>query len=142
MAKPLMEILENFDSNDASSMEIMEDVERQFGLQFPSDYKTFMAARDGGEGFIGGQYLILWRVGELIEFNRDYEVEKYAPGLVFFGSNGGGEAFAFDARPKGNMGICMVPFIGMSLRDAKLVADTFEKFLTRLAESDGSLLQN
>jgi len=117
-------------------------VERHFGLLFPSDYKTFIAGRDGGEGFIGNQYLILWRAGELIEFNLDYEVEKYVPGLIFFGSNGGGEAFAFDARPEGNMGIRMVPFIGMSLNDAKFVAGTFNEFLTRLAESDGSLLQN
>lgn len=120
----------------------MEAVEHQFGIQFPADYKHFMASRDGGEGLVGSHYLILWRAGELIEFNRDYEVEKYAPGLVFFGSNGGGEAYAFDVRPGEKMEIRMVPFIGMSLRDAELIADTFESFLNRLVETDGSLLQS
>ena len=64
---------------------------------------------------------------------------KYAPGLVFFGSNGGGEAFAFDARVGEGMKIRMVPFVGMSLQDAKFIADTFQGFLFRLAESDGRL---
>ncbi len=140
MARPLEIILEKFDSNGSSPLESMENLERHFGFPMPADYRDFMSTRDGGEGFVQDQYLILWRAGELIEFNRDYEVEIYAPGLVFFGSNGGGEAFAFDARPGENMKIRIVPFIGMSLAAAKPVADNFEIFLIRLAEYDGSLL--
>ena len=140
MATSLVEMLEKFDTNGPPSAEAFEEVERYFGFQLPSDYKGFMSARDGGEGFIGGQYLILWRAGELIEFNRDYQVEEYAPGLLFFGSNGGGEAFAFDARPGENMRIRIVPFVGMNLRDATLVADTFDNFLARLSESDGTVI--
>jgi len=139
MGKSFMEIFEKFDSNGPSSEDFIEKAESHFGFQFPADYKAFMAKSDGGEGFVGDQYLILWRAGELIEFNRDYEVAKYAPGLVFFGSNGGGEAFAFDARTEGKGSILMVPFIGMSLKDAKPIADTFESFLENLAESDGTL---
>lgn len=139
MARLLAEILETFNSNGQSPVENMEKVEKHFGFSLPSDYKSFMNTHDGGEGFIQEQYLILWRTGELIEFNRDYEVEKYAPGFVLFGSNGGGEAFAFDARSGENMRIKMVPFIGMGLDDAKLVADSFEKFIFRLAEHNGSL---
>lgn len=139
MAKSLSEILEKFDSNGLSPVENMENVEKHFGFPLPSDYKSFMSTHDGGEGFVREQYLILWRAGEIIEFNRDYEVEKYASGLVLFGSNGGGEAFAFDARAGENMKIRIVPFIGMNLADAKPVADSFENFLFRLAEHDGSL---
>jgi len=142
MAKSITKILENFDSNKPSPVETMVAVERQFGIEFPADYKRFMADKDGGEGFVGSHYLILWRSSELVEFNRDYEVEKYAPGLIFFGSNGGGEAYAFDARSKEKMAIRMVPFVGMSLQEAEHIADTFEDFLCLLDETNESLLKS
>jgi hypothetical protein len=137
MPNSINALLEKFDVNAPSASEVMYAAEKHFGCTMPLQYKSFMSIYDGGEGFIGKQYLILWRTAELIDFNRDYEVAKYAPGLVLFGSNGGGEAFAFDTGEK--MKIRMVPFIGMSLQDAKLIADTFDGFLIRLAESDGTL---
>jgi hypothetical protein len=139
MANSINALLEKFDANGPSPAEIMDGVEKQFGCALPVQYKSFMGTHDGGEGFIGRQYLILWRTVELIDFNRDYEAAKYAPGLLLFGSNGGGEAFAFDTRKAERMKIRMVPFIGMSLQDAKFIADTFEDFLVRLAESYGTL---
>lgn len=139
MAEPLNSLLENFDANGPSTSGGMEEVEKHFGCVLPSDYKNFMATHDGGEGFIGSQYIILWRSAELIDFNRDYEVTMYAPGLLLFGSNGGGEAFAFDFRETEKMRVRIVPFIGMSLQDARLVADTFEGLLNDLAKSDGTL---
>ncbi len=139
MPNSINALLEKFDANGPSASEVMYAAEKHFGCSMPVQYKSFMSLYDGGEGFIGKQYLILWRTAELIEFNRDYEVAKYAPGLVLFGSNGGGEAFAFDATEAEKMKIQMLPFIGMSLQDAKLIADTFEGFLIRLAESDGKL---
>lgn len=112
---------------------LFEEVEGHFGCALPDQYKRFMVEHDGGEGLVGEQYLILWRVGELADFNRDYEVAEYAPGLLMFGSNGGGEAFAFDTR-EARMAIVMVPVIGMSLVDATPVAETFEGFLASLAD--------
>lgn len=133
-------LLKKFDTNGPSPDDLLEGVETHFRCALPADYKGFMRIYNGGEGFIGDQYLILWRTDELIDFNRDYEVPKYAPGLLFFGSNGGGEAFAFDTRPSEEMKIRMVPFIGMTLKDAKPLANTFESFLTRLAKPNGTLL--
>jgi cell wall assembly regulator SMI1 len=74
----------------------------------------------------------LWRVEELRAFNNEYEVEKYAPGLLFFGSDGGGEGFAFDLRTP-QLTIVQVPFIGMSLTDAIPVASNFQEFLAAIA---------
>ncbi|MCW1915568.1 SMI1/KNR4 family protein [Luteolibacter sp. GHJ8] len=128
--------LENFTTNPPADCNHLADAETHFGKPLPTQYRRFMAEQDGGEGFVGDQYLILWRAAELVEFHREYEAEKYAPGLVLFGSNGGGEAFAFDTR-EGSMRIVMVPFVGMSLKDVAPVADSFENFLSNLA--DGTL---
>jgi len=132
--------LADFTSNPPANGNYLAEAETHFGRPFPSQYRRFMADQDGGEGFVGESYLVLWRASELVVFNREYEADKYAPGLLLFGSNGGGEAFAFDARDNQAMKIVIVPVICMSLEDALLVADTFDNFLSKLA--DGELFLN
>jgi|SRR3954452_25197944 hypothetical protein len=90
----------------------------------PSDYLDFLRQHDGGEGFIGDNYIIFWRAGQLGDFNREYEVGKYAPGIVLFGSDGGGEGYGFDTST-GDMPIVRIPFIGMERRYATPIARNF-----------------
>jgi hypothetical protein len=73
-----------------ASAEALHVVERDIGKILPEDYKTFLLEHDGGDGFIGTNYLILWKAEELSKFNDGYEVSKYAPGLLMFGSNATG----------------------------------------------------
>jgi len=113
----------------------IESLERSFGISFPADYLSFLRERNGGEGFIGPHYLILWSASELPIFNREYEFPEYAPSMIAFGSTGGGEAFAFDKRSS-PFPVAMVPFIGMSDDDAIRVADGFDHLLDRMASVD------
>ena len=48
---------------------------------------------------------------------------RFAPGFLGFGSNGGGELLAFDAAGR----IVMLPMVGMSAHDAKLVAGSWSE---------------
>ncbi len=129
-------LLIEFQTNGQTLSGSMETVEDHFGCVFPEDYKTFLQLNNGGEGFVGEQYLILWRVEEIIGLNREYEVAEYAPGLILFGSNGGGEAFAFDIRDK-QIKIVVVPFIGMCIENVLFVAFDFNDFITQIAKPDG-----
>ena len=80
---------------------------------------------NGGEGFSDDKgYLILWRVEELAQLNEQYEVEIDAPGFIVFGTNGGGEAYAFDRA----MCVCSLPFIGMAPDTARYHASSFADF--------------
>jgi hypothetical protein len=98
-------------------------------IDWPDDYAAFMHSTDGGEGWVGENYIAFWSATELVEYNRDNQVHEYAPNLVIFGSDGGGEAFAFD-RSKQPPAIVMVPFIGL---DAPVPQGaTFTDFLARL----------
>ena len=54
-------------------------MEGRLGFQLPVDYRSFLLKSNGGEGFVGEHYLVLWKVEELIEFNRDYAVDEWAP---------------------------------------------------------------
>jgi hypothetical protein len=125
-------LLSRFSMNPPADEIAMKTAETESTIRFPSEYRDFLEFTNGGAGLIGsGGYAVLWRVEELCDFNRQYQVETYAPGLFFFGSNGGGEAFAFDLRtPK--LTIVQVPFIGMSLTDAQLVASDFHEFLSTI----------
>ena len=102
------------------------------GLTLPQDYTAFMNKANGGEGLVGpNAYLILFAVDELVSLNKAYQVEDYVPGLLIFGSDGGGEAFAFNARDA--MRIVRVPFVGMDPSTVETLADNFSAFIEYLS---------
>ena len=112
----------------------VELAERELGFRFPDDYRQFMLEANGGEGFLAElAYLMLWSVEELPEFNQDYEVDEAAPGLVLFGSDGGGSFYAFE-RDGGR--IVELPSMPVDGEEAEPVGDTFVEFLKRLAETE------
>jgi hypothetical protein len=121
-------LLAKFNGNPPASAASIRQLESEAGFQLPKDYAQFLQQADGGEGFVGNAYVILWPVSELLAINRAYQVADYAPGLFLFGSDGGGEAFAFDIRAS-TMPIVSVPFVGMELKVARLVAADFPAFL-------------
>ena len=82
---------------------------------------------------IGETYLMLWRVEELAEMNTAYQVDEYAPGLLLIGSDGGGEAFAFDTRTN-PWPVVKVPFVGMDLQYAEVLSPSFDAFLKTLKQ--------
>lgn len=75
--------------------------------------------------------MIVWPVDVIAQYNQDYEVDNYNPGLVYFGSDGSGMAFAFDKRTE-EMPIVMLPFISIDLEEVEKVSDTFYGFLEYL----------
>src|SRR5690348_3325544 len=77
---------------------------RDVGDRLPEDYLTFLAAHDGGVGAVG-------RLSPASEVGRGSDVcpeLDHLSDLVVIGSNGGGEAFAFDADGR----VMVVPWIG------------------------------
>jgi hypothetical protein len=127
-------LLTKFNSNAPADARSVHQFETESGFKLPEDYVQFLQQTDGGEGFVGDAYLILWRVGELLEMNEGYQVAEYAPGLFLFGSDGGGDAFAFDMRADSTPIVC-VPFVGMALEFVRPVAPDFHAFLKELSKS-------
>jgi len=121
-----------FGRNAPASREAIRQFEVESGVALREDYAAFLMYSNGGEGFIGGGYAIFWRVEELIENNKSYRVGDFAPDLFLFGSDGGGEAFAFDRRSKDQV-IVSVPFIPLKLECALVLSPTFTGFLEMLS---------
>src|SRR3989344_6210233 len=121
-------LLAKFNGNPPSDAAVIRQFETESDFRLPNDYVQFLQQMNGGEGFIGNSYVILWRVEELLEMNRAYQVAVYAPGLFLFGSDSGGEAFAFDTRSKAKP-IVVIPFVGMDVSLARPADQNFEAFL-------------
>jgi hypothetical protein len=131
-----VEIPEEFTSAPGAAAQLVEQASKVLGLRLPDDYVAYLKRSNGGEGFVGDAYLVLWKAEELVEFNKDYEMETRAPGLIAFGGNGGGEGFAFDTRSP-DMPVVQIPFIGLSLQHALPVAPTFPALFKALRDRDG-----
>lgn len=123
-----------FNVNPPVSIEAIRQFERESGMSLREDYAAFLMHSNGGEGFVRKGYASLWRLEDLAEKNRSYRVADCAPGLYLFGSDGGGEAFAFDMRSK-ERPIVRVPFIPLDLKEVQALAPTFEGFLGALRNS-------
>lgn len=119
--------------NPGASEEVINDATSSLKYSLPPDYVEFLRTHNGGEGFVGGSYVILWRVEDLSVFNREYEVAEYVPGLLLFASSGGGTGYGFDTRDA-TMPVVAVEFIGMDWSDADYVARNFTDFLDYLAK--------
>jgi hypothetical protein len=65
-----------------------------------------------------------WPFDELLKYNIDCEVSKYAPGYFGFATSGGGEMYALS--PTGAV-VCLA-FIGMSPNEELPVADSWSRF--------------
>jgi hypothetical protein len=120
-------LLMSFKCNPPVDDSAINAFERESSLQLPCDYIDFLKTGDGGQGFIG-IYLILWRLEEVLIFNENYEVDKYASGLMLIGSDGSGDAFAFDTNAS-PWSVVHIPFVGMDRELMVALAPTFVSFL-------------
>ena len=126
----LVEIMKSLTTRQPATSEQIHELHAAIGVTLPVDYVDFMLVSNGADGPLGETgYVSLWQVQEIAQLNKDYRVADFAPGLLLFGSDGGDEAFAFDTRTD-PMAVVGVPFIGMSLSEAKPLAGTFTDFLT------------
>lgn len=110
---------------------LIEDMELKFRIKFPEDYKEFLAISNGVSGFVGQSYLIIWPLEDLEEINQLASINEFAPGLILFGSNGGGESYAFDAR---QADLSFVEFydMEMNLEKIRFCGYSFNEFLEHL----------
>jgi hypothetical protein len=127
--------LENLEHHPPATDFVIAECESRLGAKLPAEYVEFLRLTNGGEGFIGeNEYLISFPVEQLCSLNHDYHVQEYAPGLLIFGSSGGGEAYGFDTRSL-DWPIVRVPFVGMDWSLARRMGSSFGAFLQRLYES-------
>jgi len=90
-----------------------------------------MLTSNGLEGFCGEEYLSLWKIEDIPPLNKAYEVNTFTPGLVYFGSDGGGGAYAFNYCAS-EIPIIRLEFISLGLEEAEMCGYDFFAFLDNL----------
>ena len=134
MDEHVKRLIEGMALNPPTTEGKLREAEKELGISFPVQYKEFMLESNGAEGPIGeNAYLLIWPVEVLVQYNEDYKVNEYNPGLVYFGSSGGGMAFAFDNRTK-ETPIVTLPFISIDLEEVESCGHTFTEFLILRSE--------
>ncbi|HEY8749545.1 MAG TPA: SMI1/KNR4 family protein [Tepidisphaeraceae bacterium] len=117
-----------------ASRALIHQVLQKIGGTLPADYVELIERANGGEGFVGGRgsYLEFWPIEEIPEVYLANDIERSAPGLLPFASDGGGNVYAFD-REISPIRIVEVPLIGISRRYAKSRANSVGELLAIMA---------
>lgn len=104
----------------------IKDIEEKFKITLPKDYIEYISENNGFAGILNEEYYDLWKLEDIISLNEEYEVQEFFPNLIYFGPNGGDEAYAFDKS--NNMCIVSVPFIGNEV-DKIIITNNFCEFI-------------
>ncbi|MCE9580726.1 MAG: SMI1/KNR4 family protein [Deltaproteobacteria bacterium] len=120
-------LLAEFRRNPPASDVAIALFEAASGVRLPDEYLRFMRGANGGEGAIGRAHAQLWTIEDLLQFNVACGANEFCPEVFVFGSDGGGEAYAFDRRTA-PWSVVLVPFI-FDLAAAVPLGATFDAFL-------------
>ncbi len=134
MDQEVLQLLGGLNLRRAIDRDVTDRLEEVLGLPLPNGYREFLSEFDGGEGWVGQAYLILWGEAELLEGNKALSVDEFLPGCILFGSDGGGMAYGFIVSQTGSE-VMTVPYIPMDLSEAEVMGGSFREFLETLALS-------
>lgn len=119
------------DRRPGASANDLETIGSYLRFKPPNDYVEFMSETNGSEGPIGADgYLAIYTTQELLDCNA--HMMELEPGILFFGTNRGGEGFAFELdRP--SHGIIAVEFADLDRARARPMGKTLVEFLEILS---------
>jgi len=115
--------------------DVIASAEAALGTNLPPSLSAFIERADGAEGWVAGEYLAMWPVGQIADLNVRARISDFAPTLVAFATNGGGEGYFFD-RATG--AFINSPMIGLGDVEPTLTGASFDAMLTWIAEANPS----
>lgn len=114
---------------DAGATEsTIEAAENRLRQRIPDDYRTFLRSENGVEKWFGDVYLSLHTIEQVVELNETHEHLAHQPELIHIGSDGGGEAIAFDFRQDPPT-VILVNLVSTDWSEAILQAESFTEFM-------------
>ncbi|MDR3455817.1 MAG: hypothetical protein P4N60_00105 [Verrucomicrobiae bacterium] len=101
-------------------------------MKVPDDFVRYLQSGASRSGELADfpLWFEIWPDEQLEQWNKEYEVEKYAPGFFGFAGDGGGEMYAFG--PDG--AIYALPLIGMEPKVAKRLAASWSEFENKIVK--------
>ena len=121
---------------EVDPVEQLRLTEADLGVTFPSDYRDFISESGRVDQDFGGSWLMLYGTDEIVPLNRAFDRSESHPGLVFIGSDGGGEGVGFDFREE-PPSVVLVNWVSSGWTDAIHQADSFAEFMAQRASGAG-----
>jgi hypothetical protein len=123
-----MDFFEHFIKTPPLSASTVVRLVSQLRRPIPSGFSEMYCAHNGADGFARDSYVRIYPLDHLGDLNRSFQTARFAPGLTIFGSNGGGEALAFD--PNGM--IIQVTFIPLRAEYANVMGRSISELFGTL----------
>ena len=137
MSSTIESLLEHMDKRPGASEASLRALVEQSWVTLPEWYLSLLRISNGAEGVVGSSYLGLWSAEEVIGHNNECCAQKFYPGMLLFGSDMGGMAYAFDGR-KGKSSIAEFAFISSFPEDVISRGDTIDEFFQFLVSQFSS----
>jgi cell wall assembly regulator SMI1 len=118
------------DAEAGATESTIEAAENRLRQRFPDDYRNFLEAENGLAGWYGDVYLSLYTIEQVVELNEIHEHLAHQPELIHIGSDGGGEAIAFDFRQDPPT-VILVNLVSTEWSEAILQAESFTEFMNQ-----------
>ena len=116
-----------WNSNKETNLNDIGIVEEQLHIVFPEDYLEFLKWSNGGEGYIGENYVSLWKVEDLEVLNREYQIQTYlSKGYLGIGTDGGGICYGFCLEKQ--FAIFKCPLGDLDINEITIVANSIKDF--------------
>lgn len=128
MSNTIEILLANMNKRPGASETSLRDLVEKSWVALPEWYLDLLRLSNGAEGPVGSSYLGLWPAEEVIINNEECCAREFFPGMLLFGSDMGGIAYAFDGR-EGTSSIAEIPFISSFPEDVVSRGDTLDDFL-------------
>lgn len=114
-------MLATCETRPGATVEAVNEVEAELGVQLPDDYKGLVEQSNGLEGFASNdEYIILWQVEDLTKRNSEYGTAEFVPGVILLGTNGSNTGLGFRVKDRRYV---TVPLVGMEPSAIVVVGD-------------------
>ena len=116
-----------WNSNKGANLNDIGIAQKQLHIAFPEDYLEFLKWSNGGEGYIGENYISFWKVEDLAALNAEYQIQKYlSEKFLGIGADGGGICYGFCLEKQ--FAIFKCPLGDLDINEITIVANSIKDF--------------
>ena len=127
IANKIASLLNNNHGVDSKDIAVIEE---RLNAAFPQDYITLLKRSNGGEGYVGENYISLWKVEDLPALNEEYQIQKYlSEKFLGIGTDGGGICYGFCLDK--NYSIFKCPLGDLDINEVVIVAKSTKHFFKK-----------
>lgn len=121
------------------NVETLENLEREYGLRLPEDYRELMLYANGGGLYEHTTAINLEPLETLMWHNLDERFQTALPGMFVIGDDGGGSVYFYDAKNRlghGAYAVFLVPLGTLAIRNAIFVGHSITDVINRILKKE------